>query len=66
MSDRRPPLKHTCQRCKLSFMGVPANARFLPPPDALAGWYWECSCGNTLFQPKVVRYPATPPEKEPA
>jgi hypothetical protein len=27
---------------------IPTHARYLAD-DELSGWYWECTCGSTLF-----------------
>lgn len=40
-----------CNCCGNLYIQIPSGARFLDNCDPLGGWYWECSCGSTLFVP---------------
>lgn len=42
--------RKVCACCSRSFESVPNDAEFLVDPD-LGGFYWNCSCGTTLFVP---------------
>lgn len=49
------PLK-VCQCCSAEWLGPPPNARIQDNGDAFSGHYWECHCGSTLFQPKLIEH----------
>lgn len=44
------PGRH-CNSCKRLWTSIPASARLLESDDLLSGYYWECSCNSTLFEP---------------
>lgn len=47
-------IKRTCS-CGRVHDIIPATARYQKSAlegDPLAGWYWECECGTTLFIPE--------------
>ena len=43
-------MSKTCT-CGKHFESIPKNARFHSSDDEFEGWYWDCSCGSTLFVP---------------
>ena len=40
----------TCS-CGQVFKTIPLTSRVLKEGRALDGYYWNCKCGSTLFQP---------------
>ncbi len=40
-----------CGSCKIEFATVPSKARYQGGANGFQGWYWECACGSTVFQP---------------
>jgi hypothetical protein len=50
---RSPTFVHrTCSCCNEKHLMIPENAKHQNDGDELAGWYWECKCGTTLFVPE--------------
>jgi hypothetical protein len=45
----RPPMKRCA--CGIIYKGVPSFADLHASGDDLAGFYWNCACGSTLFLP---------------
>lgn len=38
--------------CGKPHLKIPENAKFHDSDDSFAGYYFNCSCGSTIFVPK--------------